>query len=1060
VVLELATALLESARALVGEPPEDLARGADRDAERLGGAGRRRVTEAREHPQHFVVRRRRGAGIGDHDRPIPEEAHPAVRALEPPVGLGALSHAVVEHVAHAGVDAGHELESVHALEERVLFHSRFAREREHRHRRLGARLPPGGLLELGRTGLAARERNAEREHSSRAKAWTGDDGRRFARTSTGDSVQTVGGGVDRAAEPTDRGVICRHARAHVEHRVEERDVSSERCGTAGELGGGSRGPAIRGRIAPRGGSEELAQRLNRERARDRGLLDRGLHAGSLREQQLPHEPRSPRSGSVSMERVEDARGEMRRTVQAANPREHEVHEVLLLREAFGPRHSRSAASEPRRLLAIAEHRGGHRTERRGFEHERGVAELGASAARSVGGVEHTVAAAPEELTPPARDREPTVVVRRQPFVHGHELAERAPVEGEHHETLGVSARERGRLSCDGGCRLERDEIARGRSAGKPRIDERPLTVEGRAPGPRVIRSVALERCDRGVERSEVAGEPGSTSLARGLERRSHEARMVHSGPLTGRASRTSSSYLRVRELGHGGMGTIHLALRIDGTFRRLYAVKRMHAHLRTDPDLRAMFLDEARLAGLISHSNVVGVHDFGEDDEGPFLVMDYVEGIDLSDVLDAMTERGARLPIQVALRIAIAIAQGLHAAHELRDHDGAPLNLVHRDLSPQNVLLSYDGVVRIADFGIAKAAGRSTRTSTGVLKGKLAFMSPEQLRFEEPDRRSDLFALGVLLFEMLAGRRLYGAKDRSDAPRRILTEPPPDLGEERPETPDALVALLFDLLAKSAADRPKNAAVVAQRLEAILVELLGDDDPIDLAAFLGDVFADKRDEERATIAAAVAAVDASDGAGTVELPIDVSLETTDVDRATAPAQKTRSSTIRIAAALVAVALVGGGSSFAVWELLSSSRDPGDAAASPEPRPIGPARPMIARETMISNPPDEPLEGIATRSEQPSPTIAAAEPALESDPQTGVTSAEGTTGEHRERRPASRRRARRTAAMADSPAPPPVESAIMRWGWDQSADRDARRAPERNASEKPGRAEIGIRESRR
>ena len=305
-----------------------------------------------------------------------------------------------------------------------------------------------------------------------------------------------------------------------------------------------------------------------------------------------------------------------------------------------------------------------------------------------------------------------------------------------------------------------------------------------------------------------------------------------------------SSYVRVCELAEGGMGRVDLALRREGRFQRLYAIKRLQPHLRDDPEFRQMFLEEARLAGLVRHPNVIGVLDVGQDEGGPYLVMDFVEGLALSTILGLAKQRDESLSVQACVRIAAQIADGLHAAHEVRGHDGQALHLVHRDLSPQNVLVGYDGVVRITDFGIAKAGGRGMKTSTGILKGKMAYMSPEQLQFEEPDRRSDLFALGVVLYEMLSGDRLYRNSEGADGARRILNEPPPDVGEVRPEVPPALVQLLFSLLAKKPDDRPSTAAEVSRRLEEILVELLQDEAAEQVDVFVQALGGDRRTEQR------------------------------------------------------------------------------------------------------------------------------------------------------------------------------------------------------------------------
>jgi serine/threonine-protein kinase len=290
------------------------------------------------------------------------------------------------------------------------------------------------------------------------------------------------------------------------------------------------------------------------------------------------------------------------------------------------------------------------------------------------------------------------------------------------------------------------------------------------------------------------------------------------------------------------MGYIELALRREGRFARLYALKRPHRQMRDDPAFAAMFLDEGRIAGLIRHANVVSVLDVGEDAEGPYLAMDYVEGVSAASLLERAAREGERLPLAFCIGVAAQAARGLHAAHELEAPDGRPLGLVHRDVSPQNLLIGYDGVVRVTDFGIAKAVGNINRTTTGVLKGNVGYMSPEQLRFQEPDRRSDVFSLAVVLFELLAGRRLYHETDVGATARRVLEEAPPDIGELRADVPPELGGLMFEMLAKDPALRPATAEEAARRLEAILVAVEVETEAVDLADPLRRWFGARRAE--------------------------------------------------------------------------------------------------------------------------------------------------------------------------------------------------------------------------
>ncbi|AKF08052.1 serine/threonine-protein kinase [Sandaracinus amylolyticus] len=343
-------------------------------------------------------------------------------------------------------------------------------------------------------------------------------------------------------------------------------------------------------------------------------------------------------------------------------------------------------------------------------------------------------------------------------------------------------------------------------------------------------------------------------------------------------SRRASAYEPLSEIASGGVGRVELVRRREGSFERLYARKRLHDAHRDDAEFRTMFFDEARIAGLVRHANVVSVLDVGEDDEGPYLVMEYVEGVPASAIVQHAIARRAEVPLQLALRIGIEAARGLHAAHELTAPSGEPLALVHRDVSPQNILVGFDGVTRVTDFGVAKAFGRTTRTATGVLKGKLGYMAPEQLRFEEVDRRADLFSLGIVLYELLAGRRLYRNVDGHDGVRRILHEPPPDLGEVRADAAPELVELVFSMLAKDPAHRPRTALEVSRVLDDVLADVVGSEGRLDVGEHLREAFAGElqrqRERSRAPARAALsrgprAALTASVVAGVIAAAISV-----------------------------------------------------------------------------------------------------------------------------------------------------------------------------------------------
>ncbi|HVY37181.1 MAG TPA: serine/threonine-protein kinase, partial [Polyangia bacterium] len=307
-------------------------------------------------------------------------------------------------------------------------------------------------------------------------------------------------------------------------------------------------------------------------------------------------------------------------------------------------------------------------------------------------------------------------------------------------------------------------------------------------------------------------------------------------------------YTFVAPIARGGMGYVELCFRREGRFLHWCARKRLHEQFRSDLRFRSMFMDEARLAGLVRHPNVVGVSDVGEDDDGPYLIMNYVEGVSLSRAIREMARARRAVPMQVAVRICREVSLGLHAAHEVRSEDGTVLHLVHRDVSPQNILIGFDGTVRVTDFGIAKALGNVNQTNAGVLKGNMGYLSPEQLRFEEPDRRSDFFSLGVTLYELLSGTRLYSNKDGFDGTRRILTEPPPDIGEIRSDVPAELVELLFEMLSKDRDARPSSGLDIATRLEGILAPLIAEEGSVTVADYMDQHFALQRQRHRGFLA--------------------------------------------------------------------------------------------------------------------------------------------------------------------------------------------------------------------
>lgn len=232
---------------------------------------------------------------------------------------------------------------------------------------------------------------------------------------------------------------------------------------------------------------------------------------------------------------------------------------------------------------------------------------------------------------------------------------------------------------------------------------------------------------------------------------------------------TLGHYEILREIACGGMATVYLARELTGAnSAKFVALKCCHPHLRRDPAFAAMFLDEARLAARIHHPNVVETLDIGETDP-LYFAMEYIDGTSLAEWLkQSALDPSRKLRVELLLRIVLDALNGLHAAHELRDESGQPLHLIHRDVSPQNLLIGFDGITRIADFGIAKAEKRATRTRSGQVKGKTGYMPPEQILGERIDRRADVYAAGVVLWEALVGRRLFDGESDAAVINQVL----------------------------------------------------------------------------------------------------------------------------------------------------------------------------------------------------------------------------------------------------------------------------------------------------
>ena len=277
------------------------------------------------------------------------------------------------------------------------------------------------------------------------------------------------------------------------------------------------------------------------------------------------------------------------------------------------------------------------------------------------------------------------------------------------------------------------------------------------------------------------------------------------------------NYEPLMELANGGMARVYAARQVGAAgFERLVVIKRVHQHLLTSREFRDMFRDEARVASLIHHPNVVPVIDVVEWEGELLLVMEYVDSSALATFLKEVNRAGLRVPPAIAVRIISDTLGGLHAAHEVTDMRGIRLELVHRDVSPQNILVAVDGSSRLIDFGVAKARHRITQTRSGSLKGKYAYMAPEQLRGLSVDRRADIFSVGAVLFETLTGKAIFRGETEFDTMRMIVEEQVPNPSELVHSVPVELDAVVQRALERDPEQRYQSAAQMLEHLESAM----------------------------------------------------------------------------------------------------------------------------------------------------------------------------------------------------------------------------------------------------
>jgi tRNA A-37 threonylcarbamoyl transferase component Bud32 len=403
-------------------------------------------------------------------------------------------------------------------------------------------------------------------------------------------------------------------------------------------------------------------------------------------------------------------------------------------------------------------------------------------------------------------------------------------------------------------------------------------------------------------------------------------------------------YELVSRIAVGGMGEVFLARQHGAAgFRRLVALKRLLPELAGESELVELFIDEARIAAQLAHPGIVQIHELGRADDGAFFIsMEYVPGQNLAKILRRLRERGERAPLDAALAIGGELCAALDYAHDARDADGRALELVHRDVSPHNLLVGYGGAVKLMDFGIAKATSALHRTATGVIRGKYAYMSPEHVAGAAVDHRADLYSAGVVLWELLCGERLFGGSTEIEELREVARAEIRAVREVRPELGDDIDAVVMKALAADPADRWPTAAELGQALREIARVRDLELDRSAVGALMERLFAGEREATDEMVEAATGT--ASIGAG-VGVGKGVGVGGREGAGVGAGAGARRAG--RIAAVSAAVAIAGLGAAMVFWPgaldidpVTAVAPAPLDAALPDAPPPTADAAPVI------------------------------------------------------------------------------------------------------------------------
>ncbi len=479
------------------------------------------------------------------------------------------------------------------------------------------------------------------------------------------------------------------------------------------------------------------------------------------------------------------------------------------------------------------------------------------------------------------------------------------------------------------------------------------------------------------------------------------------------------TYDIVAKLGSGGMADVYLGTKTGAAgFSRPVVVKRIRDSLRGKTDVQQMFIDEARLSSRIQHPNVVGVEELGEENGCFFMVMEYVHGVELAALLRDLAQLRRQLTPPAAVAIACAVADGLHAAHEARDAQGRALGVVHRDVSPQNIILSANGGVKVIDFGVAKAAYRLHRTEGHKIKGKLRYMSPEQIS-GDADRRSDLFALGVVLWECLTNRRLFSEADDMVVLQRIQSGDIPPPSKYAKTTPE-LDSVVMQTLAVNPDTRPQTGRKLRQMLQRAVPSAQEFDDAASAALLMATLGGELEDQARRLMVPVQMALNTQEMTTEpaqalqrfttewVEAPRNlvstpnVTVEPVSPTPMAAPVAASKRPSHWLIAAIAGLAVFVGVAGAGLF-FMSSEEPPAPEAVTVIAPPAQPIQ-AVATEPVADQPVADPVaEPLAA---QP------ADPASDAQPDAGATAAEPGP---REPRRSERRPERRRSTRDDSPA---------------------------------------------